>query len=401
MMPGDLHLTLLTLGSLLLLGLVTDAIGRGTRLPRVTLLVLFGAAIGPPGLDLLPIEVGQWYPLFADLALLMVGFLLGGRLSAEKLRAVGREVMWISVFEVLGVALLVSVGLMLLGVDPLLALILGGIGPASAPAATADVVHQMRAEGPYTDVLLGVVAIDDAWGLIMFSLLLAAAEALAGGGGVAATLAIGGWELGGALLIGITLGAASAYLTGRLEPGEPTQSEALGVMFLCGGLALWLQVSFLLAAIVIGAMVANFARHHNRPFHAIEDIEWPFMVLFFVLAGASLHVDGLMQIGLVGVAYVVLRVVGLVAGAWLGGVLSHAPVLHRRWLGLAITPQAGVALGMALIAGARFPALEHTIIVLVVGTTVFFELAGPVLTRISLSQVGEAGAGQQPGTIGS
>lgn len=391
-MPIDLHLTLLTLGGLLLLGLATDAIGRRTRLPRVTLLVVFGAAIGPPGFDLLPIDVGEWYPLFAGLALLMVGFLLGGRLSADKLRAIGREVLWISVFEVLGVALLVSVGLMLLGVDPLLALLLGGIGPASAPAATSDVVQQVRAQGPYTDVLLGVVAIDDAWGLIVFSLLLATAEALSGGGGVAETLAAGGWELGGALLIGVTLGAASAYLTGRLEPGEPTQSEALGVVFLCGGLALWLHVSFLLAAIVIGAMVANLARHHSRPFHAIEDIEWPFMVLFFVLAGASLHVDGLLHIGIVGIAYIVLRTVGLVAGAWLGGVLSQAPPLHRRWIGLAITPQAGVALGMALMAGARFPALEQTIIILVVGTTVFFELVGPILTRMSLYRIGEAEA---------
>ncbi len=201
-MMSNLHLTLLTLGGLLLMGLATDAIGRRTRLPRVTLLVLFGAAIGPPGFDLLPIVVEEWYPLFAGLALLMVGFLLGGRLSAATLRAKRREVLWISVFEVVGVALLVSIGLMLLGFDPVLALLLGGIGPASDPVATSDVVQQVRAKGPYTDVLLGVVAIDDAWGLIVFSLLLAAAEAMSGGGGVAETLAAGGWELGGALLIG-------------------------------------------------------------------------------------------------------------------------------------------------------------------------------------------------------
>ena len=140
-----------------------------------------------------------------------------------------------------------------------------------------------------------------------------------------------------------------AYLTGRVRPGEPTLAETLGVVFLCGGLAIFFGVSFLLAAMVMGTIVANLATHHDRPFHAIEGIEWPFMILFFVLAGASLELETL-QLGTIGTAYVTLRVMGRLLGGWLGGTLARAPCKLRRGIGAALMPQAGVAVGMALVA---------------------------------------------------
>ena len=181
-----------------------------------------------------------------------------------------------------------------------------------------------------------------------------------------------------------------AYLTGRIQQGEPTLVEALGVVFLCGGIAIWLKVSFLLASMVLGIVVTNLARHHTRPFHAIENIEWPFLILFFVLAGASLHIKSLSQIGLVGSAYIILRIIGRFLGAWGGGAISHAEPLLRRWMGMALMPQAGIALGMALVVTQRFPHLGKIILPVVIGATVIFEVIGPVLTRIALVRVGEA-----------
>lgn len=386
----------MTLGSLLLLGLATEAIGKFTLLPRVTLLVLFGVIIGPSGLDLLPVAIEQWYALFADIALLMVGFLLGGKLSLQALRETGREVLWTSVLEVIGVSTAIFLGLTALGFDVIISLLLAGMAPASAPAAIANVVEELGVKGRFTDVLLGVVAVDDAWGLIVFSILLAGAQSLSGDGGALDALRYGAWELGGALLVGVGLGLAAAYLTGRIDPGEPTQTEALGIVFLCGGIALYLEVSFLLSAMIAGAVVVNLAHHHQRPFREIKNIEWPFMILFFVLAGASLHLERLLEIGFVGLAYVALRVTGLVVGGWLGAFLGKADPLHRRWIGLAITPQAGVALGMALVAGSRFPDLRDQILAIVIGTTVMFELTGPVLTRLALLRVGEKEGQAQP-----
>lgn len=395
----EIHFILLVVGSLLLLGFAADGLGRRTRVPQITLLILMGVAIGPAGLDMLPINIEQWYTLFADLALLLIGFLLGGRLSKRQLRKTGREVLSISVFEVLGAAIFVFLGLILLGTPIELALILSGIAPASAPAAITVVVKDLKARGRFTNVLLGVVASDDAWGLIVFIIVMAIAQALHGGGGYWGALGTGGFELGGSFLLGIVIGAPAAYLTGRVHPGEPTLIEALGLVFLCGGIAHWLDVPFLLSAMTMGAVIANFAKHHRRPFHSIENIERPFIVMFFVLAGASMKLDALLEVGVLGAAYVALRTAGLVVGAWLGGTVAGSDPRHRRWMGLAITPQAGVALGMVLVASARFPELQAQLLAIVISTTIVFELFGPLLTQLALYRVGEVGGNAKDHTV--
>ncbi len=390
----ETHSILLALGGLLLCGLVADALGRRTRLPRVTLLIVFGIVAGPSGLDFLPEAFNGWYEFLATIALTMVAFLLGGRLSADALRDHGKAILTISMAVVSVTVLVVGFGLILAGVPIVLAVLLSGIATATAPAATQDVVRQTGAQGPFTDTLLGVVAIDDAWGLIIFSVLLVIASATVGESSLA-ILASSLWEVGGAVAVGLLVGLPAAYLTGRLRAGEPMQSEALGLVFLCAGLSIWLDVSFLLAGMVAGAAVTNLAAHHSRPFHEIENIEWPFMVLFFVLAGASLDLGGVETIGVVGGAYIGLRLLSRVIGGWLGASLAGAPDLHRRWIGLALVPQAGVALGMALVAGDQLPDYKDILLTIVVGTTIIFELIGPVLTQIALLKAKEGS--EQPG----
>ncbi len=385
----DLSKTLLTLGALLLVGLITDAIGRRTTLPRVTLLLVFGILIGPSALNLLPEFSERWFPVIANMALLMVGFLLGEKLAFSFLRRNGKVIFLVSLAEVAATSIVMLLGLLIIKVPASVALLLAGIATATAPAATVDVVHEAKASGTFTRTLLGITAIDDAWGLILFSFMLAIAHIVSGQGSSVEALLAGSWEIGGALLLGIGLGIPMAYLTGRIRPGEPTLAEALGLVFVCGGLAFWIGVSFLLASMSMGAAVANLARHHHRPFHAIENIEWPFLILFFVLAGASLHLDSLLQVGVIGSAYIVLRIIGRFLGGWAGGTISRADQTIKRWMGMALLPQAGVALGMTLVAVQHFPSLEDVILPVVIGATVFFELIGPVSTRTALMKAGE------------
>jgi Kef-type K+ transport system membrane component KefB len=385
----EISITLITLGGLFLLGLVTDLLGRRTALPRVTFLLVLGFVVGPSVLDILPNLSGRWFPIVANMALVMIGFLLGGRLTFGALKRHGRSVLGISVGVAVITALVVLTVLLLVGVRPEIALLLAGIATATDPAATTDVVHELKVRGRFTRTLLGIVAVDDAWGLIIFSLMLAVALTLTGHGNAVEILVSASWELGGAIVVGIGLGIPAAYVTGRVQPGEPTLVEALGVVLLCGGIAIWLGVSFLLAAMVLGVVVANLARHHSRPFHSIEGIEWPFMILFFLLAGASLHVQSLADVGLIGAIYIVCRIVGRFLGVWVGGALSHAPPTLRRWMGMALLPQAGVALGMALVAAQHFPELGETILPVIIGATVLFEVIGPILTRRALVHVGD------------
>ena len=374
----------------MMLGLVTDLLGRHTPLPRVTLLLLFGFAIGPSGLALLPEIAPELFYLLSSIALVMIGFLIGGTLTRASMKRHGRRVLTVSTAMVIVTLVVVAVGLIFLGLPLEVALLLAGIAPATAPAATTDVVHEVGAEGPFSETLIGIVAVDDAWGLIAFTMMLATIHILNGDAGLSAVILGGLWELGGALILGTLLGVPMAYLSGRVSAGEPLQAEALGMVFLCGGLALFLEVSFILAAMVMGAVVTNLARHHKRPFHTIEGIEWPFLILFFVLAGASLDIDALWLAGTGLAGYVVLRVLGRLLGAWLGGALCKDDPAQRWWMGLAMLPQAGVALGMALVAAQRLPTLGEVIVPVVVGATVIFELVGPVFTRLALRRVGEA-----------
>jgi Kef-type K+ transport system membrane component KefB len=377
------------LGSLFLLGLATDVLARRTPLPRVSLLLLVGFGIGPSGLGWLSDPGGRWFPTVADLALVMVGFLLGGSLTHRTLRQHGRLILAVSLGKALGAYLFVLVGLWLAGVRLEAALLFAAAAAATDPAATHAVVREARATGPFAETLLGVVTLDDAWALILFSLSLAAAEALTGGAPQGALL-LGARDLLGAVLLGVALGVPAAWITGRIEPGEPTQAEALGVVFLCGGLALRLEVSFLLAAMVLGATVANLARHHRRPFHEIEGIEWPFLVLFFALAGASFDPSSLRPMLIPFLLYVGLRVLGTVLGAgWAFAATGPRTTrsLWGPWIGASLLPQAGVALGMALVASQRLPDLAGSVLPAVVASTALFELIGPVASRLALRRV--------------
>ncbi|MBM1221177.1 cation:proton antiporter [Ponticoccus sp. SC2-23] len=381
---------LTTLGVLFLAGLVADQFGSMTRLPRVTMLLLLGLGAGQAGFDLIPEDVTLWFDAISIVALTMVAFLLGGALSRDNLLSHGRAILAISVAIVLATLVMVSAGLILVGVPPGLALILGAIATATAPAAMADVIRQSGISNPFTDTLKGIVAIDDVWGLLVFSIALVLAGQAASWGDVAVGAAR---DLGGAVVLGIVLGIPAAQLTGRLSPGEPLQAEAIGVVFLSAGLALWFEVSFLVTGMTVGAVVTNLARHHERAFHEIENLQWPFMILFFLLAGASLEVEALFLLGWTGVIYMVLRIVarwiGGIVGSWIGGVDGRDKVLF----GPALLPQAGVAVGMALVAGDTFPQWAASIMALTIASTVVFEIMGPPITLAIIRRQARGGSG--------
>ncbi|SFD84679.1 cation:proton antiporter [Roseivivax sediminis] len=378
---------LITLGGLFLAGLLADQAGRLTRLPRVTMLLLIGITVGQSGFGLVPDAAIAWFDLISVVALTMVAFLLGGELTRETLRRHGRAILTISISVVVGTLIIVAAGLTLAGLDLRLALILGAIATATAPAAIADVIRQSGIRNGFTETLSGIVAIDDVWGLIVFSVALALASQGEGWAGLAAGTA---HDLGGAALLGTAIGMPAAVLTGRLSPGEPLQAEALGIVCLTAGLALWLEVSFLLAGITAGAIVANLARHHDHAFHEIEHIEWPFMLLFFLLAGASLEIGMLRDIGWIGALYVGLRTIARIFSAAIGARIGSVPASQRNAYGPALLPQAGVAVGMALVAAEALPYWGSMIMGLTIGATILFEIVGPAVALRAIQEASSA-----------
>ncbi|XKE46237.1 cation:proton antiporter [Halomonas organivorans] len=376
---------LILLGVLLSSSIFADAVASRTRLPRISLLVLVG--VGVAIVQQLWLERPDARPLnglgepLIQVALVMVAFLLGGELTRKRLRRTGPLILILSL-SVVGVgALAVGAGLLALGFPLALAVSLAAISVATDPAVVQQTVHACGDTRLRARLLLGIVAIDDAWGILVFGLAMAALGwALSGDGRLA--LLEAGWELGGAVLLGTAIGLPAAWLTGRLAPGEPTQVEAIALILLLAGLSTWLGVSSLLAAMVTGILITNLSRHHTRSFNEIEHIEWPFLVFFFVLSGASIDLARLDEALGLTLAYILLRLLGRVLGGLLGVRLARERQAKLpRDIGLALTPQAGVAMGMALLAAEHFPAHGAALLSAVVASTLVFETFGPMLVR--------------------
>lgn len=383
-------LALAVIGALLLVGLVADWTSTHLPVPRVSVLILLGVLAGPIGLDLLPPDREVWFPIVSAVALVMVGFLIGGELTVDRVRDLGREAGGIAVIQAVVTSASIGGGLVLLGVDVRVALPLAGVAAATDATAVVGVVQDREQDrgrrSPFATLLLAVITLDDALSLVLFSVLIAVTDVLSGAGNVGAAGRVAAWELGGAVVLGLVLGIPGALLSGRLKEGQPLLEEALGLVLLCAGIGLWLDVSFLLSAVVMGVVIANVAGHHERTFRQIEGIEWPFLVVFFVLAGASLEITALAGAGLAVVAYIVLRTVGKVAGGWLGATVADSTRATARWMGPALLPQAGVALGLALLAEEQLPEVGSEVVAIVVASTVVFELAGPLFTRLAISR---------------
>ncbi|MBW7471840.1 cation:proton antiporter [Marinobacter sp. M216] len=381
-------LDLLLIGGIMLVALAAHSLGQRVHVPRVTLLLLVGALAGPEMLDLIPLSVSHNFSLVTELTLAMVGFLLGERMSFRDLRQ-GREAIVISLAVTLITALLIFVGIWLVTQNLVAALLLAAIATATDPAATLDVIREAGARGPLTRLVTQVVAIDDAWGAILFSVLLVFAELVSGNGAeLIETIGHGFYEVVGAIALGALLGLPMAWLTGRLKPGEPMLLESAGFVFLAAGIAGAIDVSYLLTCMALGVTVANRAHHHIRPFRSIEGIVEPFLAMFFFLAGFSLDWEVLPTLGLIGAVYILVRMIGRVAGGYVGGVLAGSGHKIRVHTGACLLPQAGVAMGLALVATDRMPEMIF-ILPLVIGSTVLFELLGPPITMKQLRQAGE------------
>jgi len=384
-------ISMVLLGLILSLSILADVVADRTAVPRISILVLVGLGIALVNQLILgnasDVLLDGWSEPLIKLALVMVAFLLGSDLTLKGLKATGPLILALSFTVVLSSALVVGAGLLALGFPIALALALAAVSVATDPAAVSETLREQRDARPGARILLGVVAIDDAWGILVYGLCMALLGWLLTKDPSTA-LMHAGWELGGAAILGTAIGLPAAWLTGRLSPGRPTQVEAIAVILLLTGLSVWLGVSEILSAMVAGMWVANCSSHHTQSFKEVEYIEWPFLVFFFVLSGASIRLDILDQALALTAAYMLLRLLGRFIGGWLG---CQLPGVRASGLpssvGLALTPQAGVAIGMALLAVERFPEQMAGLMPAVIASTLVFETMGPWLVRRVLARL--------------
>ncbi|MGB4530142.1 MAG: cation:proton antiporter, partial [Bacillota bacterium] len=328
-------------------------------------------------------------------ALSIIAFTIGGEFAIKQLKKVGKSVILIAILEVVGAFAFVTLTLhFLLGVDLYIALIFGAISSATAPAATIMVLRQYKAKGPLTDTLLAVVAIDDALCVIAFGITMAISKVLAGevSGSLATMIGAPFWELFGSFLLGTIAALVLLTISTRLKEQPDRIVIILGMVLATAGLAEMLNLSTLLACMAMGCISVNLLpRETGRIFDILKSVDTPIYVLFFVLAGANLQLELVTQVGAIGVAYIVSRVIGKMAGAALGAKLGGAPETVLKYLGLGLVPQAGVAIGVTLVVQQNFPSIADLVTTVILGSVVVYEIIGPFCSKLAITRAGEVG----------
>jgi Kef-type K+ transport system membrane component KefB len=265
-----------------------------------------------------------------------------------------------------------------------------------------DVLHEYHAQGPLTTTLMAVVGMDDALSLLLFSIAATVAESTLSGAGQASlgpVLRLSLQEIGGAVLLGALLGLPFQELLNRLEHEHAVYGFVVGVVVFTAGLANSLGMSLILSLMTMGVIVANVHGDNSLYVQRVVDRVGPIIyMLFFALVGARLQISLLPAMGLLGLVYLVMRTGGKLGGAWLGGLLGGSEPQVRRYLGLGLLSQAGVAVGLALSIAHRFDAygatgaqLGTTVINVITATTFVVQIVGPIALKFAINQAGELG----------
>ena len=377
---------ILSLAVMLFSGFLMTRLTKLAHLPNVTGYILAGVLIGPCVLNLIPETVQNGMDFVTDVALAFIAFGVGKYFKLGRLRKNGRSVLILTVFESLIAALLVFLVMAFVFRLPIpFSLLLGAIGSATAPASTIMTIRQYKAKGQFVDILLQIVALDDAVALLAFSVCAAIAQAMEGGGGISpkAVLLPILWNL-----LALAAGALAGFLLHKLI-GENRSSQhrlvlVTALLLSITGFCTALDISPLLACMVMGAVYINVSGN-KKVFKQVNGFTPPIQLLFFVLSGMRMDLTALKAAGLIGVVYFLVRIIGKYAGAWLGAVLGKVSVPIRRYLGLALIPQAGVSIGLALLGQRILPAESGALLsTIILSSGVLYEMIGPACAKAAI-----------------
>jgi Kef-type K+ transport system membrane component KefB len=343
--------------------------------------------------------MGESFTIVTEIALGLIALTIGGEFYWGKLKRMGSAVVVITVVQLLGSFTLVALGLWVFRMELAFALLLGAIASATAPAATVAIVQSLRAKGLFVDYLYGVVALDDAGCVVLFGVIFAFASTFLKAGEAAGIeiehvfQSLG--EVSISLLIGALGGALLHLTTRRKKNTNEIMILSIGIVFLSSAIAIVFHLSPLLTNMAAGAVLINLSTRNHRVFRILEPLTPPVYALFFVIAGTELRLGIMLnsEILLLGLLFVALRALGKYGGVYLGCRLSRTSVPIRRYLGLCMLPQAGVAIGLVLLIQAS-PATEYltpqhrqmidTMVNVVLLSVFVSELLGPPLSRLAI-----------------
>ncbi|MDN6196025.1 MAG: cation:proton antiporter [Atopostipes suicloacalis] len=384
---------LLKLGILLFTGIIGGKIADRFKLPDISGYIVGGLLLGPSLFNMIKAgEVGSSFQLLNDFALAAIAFGIGNEFLYEHIKKIGKKVVIITVIQVIGtMAILFFTMFTLFNQSFSFSLLIASIAVATAPGGLVLIIRELKAKGPLVDTILPVVAIDDALGLIAFSISLSAVELIKLGGSfsIFKMLAAPVIEIGGSLLLGALLGFLLSYFSKKAKGKEQLLAIVLGFILLSASFSDLLDLSPLLTAMMMGTMVRNLLIRSNRIFRAVSEFTPPIFILFFTLAGASLDVKILSQVGFLGIGYILARILGKVIGTGIGAKAVDAHPNIIKYLGSSLLPIGGVSIGLVGIVSSELPQLGAKISSVVLFSILVFDIIGPILTRRAIIKSGE------------
>ncbi len=389
-------------GLLLFTGYFMGKIAEKLHFPSITGYILAGLLLGESVLNFVPSEIAIQLNSLTEIALGLIALTIGAEFSFRRLHRTGRAILTITLFQGLFAFIFVLAGFLFTHLNMNYVLILAAIATATAPAATVVIVKELRARGDFVDYLYGVVAIDDALCVILFSIIFAlVAPSLAGSGDAELMSGIidAGAEIIYSVLLGGVCGAALNFLVRKRNQQNEILILSLGILFITTAAAIVLHLSLLIANMTLGAVLINLSDKNKRVFRVIEPITPPVFALFFVLAGAELHLGVFTQgwVILYGVIYLVTRFAGKYTGTYISAVLTKSSPGIKKYLGFCLFPQAGVAIGLVLFVqtspvlnGPGVPESVKSMLVLTVNIVLLSifvnELLGPSIARYGVKK---------------
>ena len=393
---------LTVMGLVIAVAFLTGKAFQRLGIPQVLGYIVAGLFLGGSFFNAVPPELADQLTLVSEIALGLIGFDIGSHLRFGELRKLGRSIAFILLAESLGAFLLVTVGVYFITQSLYAALIFGAVAAATDPAATVGVLSEYDSKGPLTTSLLAVVGMDDGLALLIYSIAAIFAESLLLGTGMPTLfqiVALPLFEIGGSILLGVGLGAALNLLLKRLNRRLDAMVACIGLLLLGIGLSQALELSFILTSMILGMFVVNRSPERGLQVrYTIERAGPVIYTLFFALVGARVQLSLLPTLGLLGLGYVLLRSVGKLGGAWLGGTVGRAEPVVRSNLGFGLLSQAGVAIGLALTSYDRFcecgeegEALGLLVVSVVTASTFVLQIIGPLGAKFAISRAGEIG----------
>ena len=406
----------LSLSIALLSGLLLSRLAKLVNLPAVTAYLIAGILIGPfllgrlgvSGLGFNSLHQVESFSILCDLALGFIAFAIGNEFRISQLKQIGKQATVIGILQAVVTTLLVDAVLIALhfampDILPLpVAIVLGAIAAATAPAATLMVVKQYKAKGPVTTILLPIVALDDAVGLVLFAVSFGVAKSIgAGNVNLLSVVLEPILEVVLSLLLGLVMGILFNYMERFFHSRSKRLAVSVGFVMITVAISsltfnvggIHVAFSSLLACMMLGTVFCNVCDFSEELMDRVDRWTAPLFILFFVISGAELNLNVFSSwtIVLIGVVYIITRSIGKCTGAFASSKMMKCDSNIVKYLGITLLPQAGVALGMASKAASATTGIAggELILNITLFAILVYEIVGPFLTKVALTKAGE------------